>query len=110
MFLWSSPPFQFDIVVDGLNLVEDPSAAIASIVVIPEFFGNVIFGSIGVTLTGPNQVTMGFSDLGVVNCATALCARLTVDLTFADASDAPESVTLALVGLCLLGLGIARRH
>lgn len=105
IFAWGTPDV-FDVVIDGLTWVNDPTAAIASIDVSTQLFGSSGGGSIQASLTGDNQVTLNFNDLRRVLCSS--CARLTVDIT--PKHDVPTPGTLALLGLGLAGLGTVRRR
>ena len=112
-FIWLAMPRVFDVVIDGLTWVDDPSAVIADITVTTELFGEPdVVGdpnTIGAVLSGANQVTLNFGDLDLLDCPTSLCARLTVDIT-PDHSVLAEPVSLALFGLGLVGLGAALRR
>ncbi len=112
-FLWTDSPFVFDVVVSGLTWVNDPSAAIASISVTTELFGTPgtvgAPNTVGAMQTGANEVSLNFADVNRTVCGSALCARVTVDIT-PEHSDLPEPATIALFGLGLAGLGLAARR
>lgn len=113
-FLWTDRPVVFDVMVSGLTWVNDPNAAIASISVMTELFGTPgTIGdpnTVGATQTGANEVSLNFGDVNLASCGSALCARVTVDITPEMHSALPEPGTLALFGLGLAGLGFAARR
>ena len=112
-FIWLAIPRVFDVVIDGLTWVDDPSAAIADITVTTELFGVPdVLGdpnTIDAVVSGANQITLNFGDLDLLDCPTVLCARLTVDIT-PDHNLLPEPASLALFGFGLVGLGAALRR
>ena len=111
-FLWSPEPFVFDVVIDGLTWVDDPSAAIAVSGAAFAFggtAGNATPNTIRAFASGANQVTLNFGNLHRLDCGIGLCARLTLDLIPVP-SVLPEPASMALFGFGLLGIGAALRR